>query len=109
VVTRRISKLCYKNGKDILPPELLEQLQKYVQGELIYIPREKCKRKAWGETNGTRITIRKRNHDIYSLYKNGTSIDDLIETYNLSEDSIRKIILKVNSEVSDRTLSNINN
>ena len=99
-VARRGLKLCYKNGKDILPPELLQELQKYIQGELIYIPREKCKRKAWGESNGTRITIKKRNHEIYKSYKDGTSIDDLIEIYNLSEDSIRKIILKVNSEVS---------
>lgn len=92
-----------------MPPELLQELQKYIQGEIIYIPREKCKRKAWGETNGTRITIRKRNYDIYRLYKSGTGVEELIEIYNLSEDSIRKIILKVNGEVSKSILTAISN
>ena len=37
----------YKNGKDVLPCELLQELQKYVQGELIYIPKEDNVRAGW--------------------------------------------------------------
>lgn len=89
--------MCYKNGKNILPKELLKELQKYIQGETIYIPREE-ERKAWGENNGTRIAIRKRNLEIYQFYKNGVKISELSDKYNLSEDSIRKIIFKLKSE-----------
>lgn len=84
----------YKNGKEVLPAELLQELQKYIQGELIYIPREETTRKAWGENNGTRENIRKRNIEIYKFYKEGHSIDELMMMYNLSEDSIRKIVNK---------------
>ncbi|MFL0245449.1 CD3324 family protein [Candidatus Clostridium stratigraminis] len=86
----------YKNGKEILPSELLRELQKYIQGEFIYIPTLEAKRKGWGENNGTREIINKRNLEIYKLYKNGYTIDLLMVTFNLSEDSIRKIICRIN-------------
>lgn len=89
--------MCYKNGRDILPEKLLRELQKYIQGETIYIPKNE-ERKAWGESNGTRVAIRRRNLEIYDLYKKGTKIFDIAELYNLSEDSIRKIIFKINNE-----------
>ena len=90
--------MCYKNGKDVLPAALLKELQKYIQGEIIYIPKEDNVRKAWGENNGTRKLLRKRNMEIYEFYKTGTTITTLTETYNLSEDSIRKIIFNINTE-----------
>jgi Mor family transcriptional regulator len=92
--------LRYKNGKEILPAELLKELQKYIQGELIYIPTMEAERKGWGECNGTRESIRKRNVDIYKLYKEGLTISELMSRYNLSEDSIRKIICKLNKDIS---------
>jgi len=91
--------LCYKNGKDVLPSALLKELQKYIQGEIIYIPKEDNVRKAWGELNGTRKLLRNRNMEIYNLYKDGTTITTLTESYNLSEDSIRKIIFNMNNEI----------
>ena len=92
--------MCYKNGKDVLPARLLKELQKYIQGEIIYIPKEGNIRKAWGENNGTRELIRERNMEIYKFYKSGSTIILLSESYNLSEDSIRKIIFNINSEFS---------
>eukprot|EP00828_Plagiopyla_frontata_P034848 TRINITY_DN45448_c0_g1_i1.p4 TRINITY_DN45448_c0_g1~~TRINITY_DN45448_c0_g1_i1.p4 ORF type:complete len:102 (+),score=9.00 TRINITY_DN45448_c0_g1_i1:223-528(+) len=94
--------LCYKNGKDILPKELLRELQKYIQGENIYIPKKE-ERKRWGENNGTRIAIKKRNLDIYNLYKEGTKISTLAQEYSLSEDSIRKIVFKLNNQILNNT------
>lgn len=91
--------MVYKNGKDILPVELLIELQKYIQGELIYIPKEENTRKGWGENNGTRLAIKNRNLEIYTLYHEGTTVLELMDMYNLSEDSIRKIVVKVNSEL----------
>ena len=84
--------MCYKNGKDVLPAELLKELQKYIQGEILYIPKEDNIRRAWGENNGTRALMRERNLEIYKFYKSGTTIVLLSESYNLSEDSIRKIV-----------------
>ena len=92
--------MCYKNGKDVLPARLLKELQKYIQGEILYIPKEGNMRKAWGENNGTRQLIRERNMEIYKYYKSGDTITLLSESYNLSEDSIRKIIFNINSEFS---------
>ena len=89
--------MCYKNGKDILPEELLKELQKYIQGETIYIPKTED-RKAWGENNGTRIAIKERNLEIYKLYKKGIKIMEISDIFNLSDDSIRKIVFKLKSE-----------
>ncbi|MCR8636658.1 MULTISPECIES: CD3324 family protein [Paenibacillus] len=84
----------YKNGKDILPASLLKQLQDYISGEIIYIPKKEQTRAGWGENNGTRQTIQRRNTEIYRLYENGSTVPELIQKYHLSEDSIRKIIVK---------------
>jgi len=97
-IKRRNFILCYKNGKDVLPAALLKELQKYIQGEIIYIPKEDNVRKAWGERNGTRNLLRQRNLEIYKNYKTGTTIIELTQSYNLSEDSIRKIIFNMNNE-----------
>lgn len=87
--------MAYKNGKDILPKNLLKELQKHVQGELIYIPKDKNNRVAWGENNGTRKSINKRNEDILKLAEKGYIVKDIMKIYNLSEASIKKIILKM--------------
>lgn len=92
--------MSYKNGKEVLPKKLLIELQKYVQGELVYIPKPGECRAGWGENNGTRIQLMSRNIEIYNLYRNGISVKELIETYHLSEDSIRKIITKTNKELA---------
>jgi Mor family transcriptional regulator len=96
--------LQYKNGKEILPAELLKELQRYIQGELIYIPTLEAERKGWGENNGTRDSIRKRNMDIHRLYKEGFSIDELMGKFHLSEESIRKIICKLNKDIGSGKL-----
>lgn len=90
--------MVYKNGKDILPIELLEEVQKYIQGEIIYIPKKKNERARWGEVNGTRELIKDRNFEIYSLYRKGFKIKDLVKLYNLSEDSIRRIVYSDNAK-----------
>ncbi|MEW9699736.1 CD3324 family protein [Paenibacillus sp. SI8] len=86
--------MSYKNGKDVLPPNLLKQLQEYIQGEIVYIPKKEQKRAGWGENNGTRIIIERRNREIFRLYQNGSTVMELIKVFHLSEDSIRKIIVK---------------
>lgn len=87
--------MAYKNAKDVLPKKLLKELQKHIQGELIYIPRGKNNRVAWGENNGARRAINKRNENILKLAEEGHMIEDIMKTYSLSEASIKKIILKM--------------
>lgn len=82
----------YINGKNVLPKSLLEQLQRYVQGELLYVPRQENSRAGWGAVNGTRAMIRKRNMQICMKYEEGATVQELMEAYHLSEDSIRKIL-----------------
>ena len=50
----------YKRAEEVLPAELLEQIQEYVSGESIYIPRRKDSRRHWGEQSGTRKELVKR-------------------------------------------------
>ena len=44
----------YKNANDILPDELIKELQKYICGEIIYVPKPKESHKKWGEVSGGR-------------------------------------------------------
>ncbi len=82
----------YINAKEVLPEQLLVQLQEYVQGKMIYIPGRDAERAAWGEANGTRAEYRRRNREIIMMYRNGTRVDELAQRYHLSPCSIRKIV-----------------
>ncbi|MFS0613419.1 CD3324 family protein [Lederbergia ruris] len=93
--------MSYKNGKEVLPPHLLKELQKYIQGELIYVRKQTSQRAGWGEANGSRLALAKRNEEIYRLYREGQSFEELEQTYNLSMDSIRKIVYKTRELYSE--------
>lgn len=84
----------YKNGRDVLPPSLLKELQKYIQGELVYIPKPASKRAGWGELSGARKWLTERNKQIMQDYMNGWTIVELERKFHLSAESIRKIIGK---------------
>jgi len=82
--------LKYVNAKDVLPPDVLREVQKYTTGALIYIP--KTDKIGWGQLNGARAEVSLRNRDIITAYRNGTSVFELMNQYCLSEASIRKIV-----------------
>lgn len=82
----------YVKAKKVLPKEIIEIIQEYVDGEYIYIPRKSGNEKAWGEKNGTRSSLKQRNSEIYIKYTNNISIKELAGSYFLSEHSIRRII-----------------
>lgn len=82
----------YENGKDLLPPKLLRQVQKYAAGKTIYIP--SMGKVSWGESSGYRRYLWERNQEIRQKLQLGQSVEQLAEAYCLSEDSIRKIAYK---------------
>lgn len=81
----------YKNARDIFPENLLNQIQKYVSGELIYIPAKKDK-KAWGETSGYQRYLFERNLEIKRQFHAGADVEQLADTFHLSVETIKKII-----------------
>lgn len=82
----------YINANVILPDELVEELQKYVQAGYIYVPAKEEQHKAWGELSGYREELEKRNGKIISEYRQGSSVEELADRYSLSISAIRKII-----------------
>lgn len=83
--------MAYKNAKDILPCELVREIQKYIDGELIYVP-TKSEKTQWGIRNGAKAKYAERNREIRELYKGNVSIEELAARYFLSTDSIKKIV-----------------
>jgi Mor family transcriptional regulator len=83
----------YTNASHVLPDELLKEVQKYVAGEALYIPKLQEK-KQWGEGSGARRYYEERNEKIKVEYKEGTKVNDLADGYGLSVESIKRIIYK---------------
>ncbi|MDX8365332.1 CD3324 family protein [Cytobacillus sp. IB215665] len=75
-----------------LPKELLVELQKYVPGEIIYIPKPKKDYQKWGVNSGGRKKIDYRNTLIKNEFHDGRSIDQLADEYFLSTETIKKIV-----------------
>jgi len=84
----------YMNAHDILPKHLLVEIQQYVQGDLIYIPKPEDQRVKWGVASGERKRLDERNNMIRMLFKNGTSIETLSVEFCLSVETIKKIVYK---------------
>lgn len=82
----------YMNAERVLPEELIKQIQKYINGEFIYIPRKEGYQKAWGENSGARKSLKERNRQIYMEYSKGMTVLELAGSYYLSEQSIKRII-----------------
>ncbi len=82
----------YVRAAEVLPQELIEQLQQYVDGAMIYIPKKKEEKKGWGERTATRKELAKRNARIYEESREGRTNKELAEEYFLAEKSIQRII-----------------
>lgn len=74
--------MSYKKAKNLLPADLMELIQNYVEGETIYIPRRNDQKKKWGS-----------NTAIYNDYLYGIDIAALAMKYYLSAKSIQRIVL----------------
>lgn len=84
----------YINGQDLIPRELLDLLQDYVQGAYVYIPKREDAKRRWGEQTNYIMELKHRNKLIYQKYLEGVSTSNLISIFHLSSSSIRRIILQ---------------
>ncbi|MEG0668441.1 MAG: CD3324 family protein [Clostridium sp.] len=82
----------YENAQNILPKEIIKELQKYADGIYLYIPKREDKKKPWGEDSGYKVELAKRNRDIYHKFIEGISVKELASSHYLTENSIRRII-----------------
>ena len=81
----------YINAAEILPEQLLKELQRYADGDVLYIPKASTK-KEWGASSGSRTFYEERNKEIQRLYREGHSMDALVKQYGLAYSTIKKII-----------------
>ncbi|MCM1039338.1 MAG: CD3324 family protein [Roseburia sp.] len=84
--------MSYVNAGGVLPEYLVKEIQKYVDGQLLYIPRKCENALSWGEKSGTKDKLAERNREIVSRYYSGESIINLSEMYFLSEKRVQGII-----------------
>ena len=82
----------YVKAQSVFPASLLAEVQKYVQGEIVYIPKPPTKHKQWGANTGAKNATAQRNEHMVQAFKTGTPIPQLAERYSLAEDTIKKIV-----------------
>ncbi|EPS50467.1 hypothetical protein CFSAN002367_11989 [Clostridium botulinum CFSAN002367] len=82
----------YKQANKIFPVDLLNEIQNYVDGQYVYIPRKDGNQKMWGEVNRSKEIISKRNIEIFKKYNNGISVKELASMYYLSPKPYIKLL-----------------
>lgn len=85
----------YRRAEQILPNEIIELIQSYVDGECIYIPRKENGRRNWGEKTRIREELKERNLRIYYDYENGMKGKEIADKYFLSLKSVQRIITQM--------------
>ena len=94
--------MSYINAEDVLPKNLIEEIQKYIDGQLIYIPRKNENALSWGEKNGTKVKLAERNQMIVNRFYSGETITELSRDYYLSEKRIQGIIHEYESSRKEK-------
>lgn len=82
--------MSYLRAEDILPKELIDSIQQYIDGENIYIPSKD--KKLWGSHTDTRQYLSRRNKEIFTEYLQGVPTAEIALNYSLSLKSIQRII-----------------
>lgn len=84
--------MSYIKADEVLPQEIIKIIQKYIDGENIYIPKKENNKIRWGEKSGARQELYHRNSLIYQDYLNGAKVSVLANRYYLSDKTIQRII-----------------
>ena len=84
--------MSYKKADELLPAELVRQIQQYVDGTSIYIPRREDNRRHWGCSTNFKAELTLRNQAICREYAAGASTAMLAAKYHLSKKHIQRIV-----------------
>ncbi len=84
----------YARARDILPAELLSQLQQYIDGAYLYVPRKEENKLGWGDRTQSKHETAVRNAAILREAEAGRCPSELARDYFLTEKSIRRILLE---------------
>ena len=82
----------YQKAEEVLPAELLAQVQKYADGVYLYIPRRADHRQSWGNSTRYREELRQRNESIRFLNREGLTAEELAERFHLSVKTIQRVL-----------------
>lgn len=82
--------MSYLRAEEVLPEELIQTIQQYVNGKTIYIPSKD--KKDWGSKTDTRQILKDRNTRIYNRYLEGVAVSMLAQDFLLSVKSIQRIV-----------------
>ena len=82
----------YLKAEEVLPAQLLAQIQEYADGVYLYIPRRADHRKSWGNSTRYREELEKRNESIRHLRREGLNAEELAERFHLSVKTIQRIL-----------------
>ena len=82
----------YIRAEDVLPKNLIDEIQRYADGVTLYIPRKAENRRDRGCSTDYRRELAKRNAAIREEKAVGISTGELAEKYHLSEKSIQRIL-----------------
>ena len=84
----------YINAKDVLPETLLVQVQQYIKGCTIYIPQYEDMQDSNVFKTDAKTELVKRNNEIKHKKRYGATIDELMEEYHLSYDTVKSIVYR---------------
>ena len=82
----------YLKAEDVLPAQLLAQVQEYADGVYLYIPRRADHRQRWGNSTRYREELKKRNESIRHLHHAGQSARELAAQFHLSVKTIQRVL-----------------
>lgn len=81
--------MSYINANIVLPKELIKEIQKYVNGINLYIPKVAESKSA---CSNYKLELFKRNQEIYEMFLQGERVSEIAAKYFLSEKSIYRIL-----------------
>ena len=82
----------YQKAEEVLPAELLAEVQKYADGVYLYIPRRADHRQSWGDSTRYREELRQRDESIRLLHREGLGTRELAERFHLSVKTIQRVL-----------------
>lgn len=81
--------MSYINAKSVLPKEMIKEIQKYVNGVNLYIPKVS---ETHSICSSYKLELCRRNQEIYKLFLQGEKVSKLAAEYYLSDKSIYRIL-----------------